>query len=247
MISESTTLVLPGDAHLPLYRRLAQYIQDSIAHQRWSPGERLPSESEFAAQLGLAVGTVRQALANLVSEGLLVRHQGKGTFVNKASFDNSLFRFWRFYEQGSQRPESRILQLRKIRATSEVRERLQLKKNENAVFIRRLRLGNQNIIVAEEIWLPQSRFAPLLKVNKENFDSLLYPAYESVCGQYIANAEEWLSVHTAAPKHAKLLDLKAGAPIIVISRLARGYDGTRLEWRTSRGCISKFQYHIEIR
>lgn len=249
MRKEAASLALPGDARLPLYHRLARHIQEAVARQQWRPGERLPSEGEFAARLGVAVGTVRQAVADLVRQGLLVRRQGKGTFVHKPTFDSSLFRFWRFCDKDGERkpPESRILARRRVEAPAEVRQRLDLPPGEDAVFLSRLRLWDGKPVVAEEIWLPHRGFSALLELPADKFGPLLYPAYESVCGKYVARAEERLAARAATAKQARAVGVARGAPIVVIGRLARGYDDAPLEWRIFWGCASRFQYRIEIR
>ena len=247
----STTLQpLSGDSVMPLHHQLSRFIQEALARQQWRPGDRLPSEEEIARQVGVAIGTVRHALSSLVRKGILVRHQGKGTFVKRPSFDSSLFRFWRFYdaEEGKRTlPESRILQIRKATVPANVREDLQLSKNESAIFISRVRLREGKPIVAEEIWLPYRRFSSLLDMSVDKFGPLLYPLYEQVCGQYVARAEERLTARVASAKQARLLNTNRGITLIVINRLARGFDDSPLEWRISWGCADLFQYQIEVR
>lgn len=239
---------LPGDPGLPLYHRLAQLFQNAVARQQWRPGERLPSDNELAERLGVAVGTVRAALSDLVRKGVLERQQGRGTFICRPSFDSSLLRFWRFQERdGIRIPGSRILRLAKTKPSAEARDQLQLDKKDDAVFLSRLRLRDEKPVVAEEIWLPYRRFSPLLKTPAGQLGPLLYPEYEKICGEYVARAEEQLTARSAPQKYAQLLNIKAGNPLIVICRLARGFDDSPLEWRISRGCAKLFQYHIDIR
>ena len=102
---------LAGDNRLPRYQRLADALRARIVDRSWKPGDRIPSENVIAEQFGVAPGTARQALAALVDEGLLERQHGRGTFVRRPSFDQSLFRFFRFSGAAGERliPESRIL------------------------------------------------------------------------------------------------------------------------------------------
>ena len=248
MQNKTTVLTLPGDERLPLYCRLACHIRDAVARQQWRPGEQLPSESEFAARLGVAVGTVRQAVSDLVQKGLLVRRQGKGTFVNKPTFNSSLFRFWRFCDQDGERkpPESRILVRRRASAPADVRKILGLPPGESAIFLSRIRLWSGKPIVAEEIWLPHQDFSALLELRADEFGPLLYPAYERFCGKYVARAEERLTARAATTKQARAVGIDKGDPVVVIGRLARGYDDAPLEWRVFWGCASRFQYRVEI-
>ena len=90
------TSKISGDERIPLYQRLADEIRQSVVDGNLKPGDRAPSEITLAKRFQLATGTVRKALDVLVSEGELVRMQGKGTFIREPSFDRSLFRFFRF-------------------------------------------------------------------------------------------------------------------------------------------------------
>ena len=95
--------VLKGDARLPRYQRLAETLRDEVVSRRWRAGEQIPSENVIAEHYGVAPGTARQALAQLVDEGLLERQHGRGTFVRRPSFDQSLFRFFRFSNEAGER------------------------------------------------------------------------------------------------------------------------------------------------
>src|SRR3712207_3053435 len=99
------------DDRLPLYQRLHDELSARIAAQQWRPGEAIPTESELVRQFSASVGTVRKAIDMLVAEGVLERFQGRGTFVRRARFDSSLFRFFRLQKESGERqvPEGRIL------------------------------------------------------------------------------------------------------------------------------------------
>jgi len=102
-------------------------------------------------------------------------------------------------------------------------------------------------MLAEEIWLPLDRFADLATLDLDAFGDLLYPLYESQCGQIIASAEETLTAEAVNATYARLLRIQPGDPVMVIERIARGYDRVPLEWRRSRGAAAHFRYHVDIR
>ncbi len=240
---------LLGDARLPRYQRLADILRQAVVDRRWRAGEQIPSENMIAEQYGVAPGTARQALAQLVKEGLLERQHGRGTFVRRPSFDQSLFRFFRFSGESGERvvPESRIVRREVIDAPSEVARQLQLEPDTPVIFMDRLRLIDGLPMLAEQIWLPAARFEAFMKVAPADVGPLLYPIYDSVCGAVVARADESLTAESATPAYARLLRVPVDTPLIVIDRLARGYDGTPLEWRRSRGPAAQFRYHTEIR
>lgn len=128
-----------------------------------------------------------------------------------------------------------------------VAEALDLPKKAQAIRLERLRLIDDKPVLLEEIWLPQAQFGALAKVAPADFPDLLYPFYEEFCGKVIASAEETLTVDSASAAEARLLDIKAGQPVVVVERLALGYDRRPLEWRRSRGPADGFRYQIEIR
>jgi len=101
-------------------------------------------------------------------------------------------------------------------------------------------------VLSEEIWLPQPLFSPLLTIELADFDDLLYPLYESRCGQAIASAKETLTVESASPEVATNLGISEGAPVVVIERLALGFDRKPLEWRRSHGAADSFRYQVDI-
>ncbi|MEX3933735.1 GntR family transcriptional regulator [Paraburkholderia phymatum] len=241
--------MMRADDRLPRYQRLRDEMVALIAARHWKPGEAIPTEQALAKSYDVAVGTVRKAVDLLVAEGLLERFQGRGTFVRRASFDSSLFRFFRFQtRQGERRiPESRILRREVVDAPSAVAATLQISSSARVIQMSRLRLIDDVPMLAEEIWLPYVRFAAFAQMDLNEVGDLLYPVYEAQCNQVVASATETLTVEAIDPLHARLLRIEPGTPAVVIERLAYGYDRQPLEWRRSRGPASEFIYQAEIR
>ncbi|MCU0117566.1 GntR family transcriptional regulator [Pseudomonas sp. B2M1-30] len=240
---------LSSDARLPLYQRLRDQLAEQIANNRWRPGEAIPTEAALSAEYQLSTGTVRKAIDALVSEGILERQQGRGTFIRRAQFQSSLFRFFRFQTVSGERqvPESRILSIEPIAAPSAVAQALGLPADAPVIRIVRVRLLDVKPVLAEEIWLPRQRFQALLEIDLSREGPLLYPIYEEVCGQVVASAEETLTAESVNDVHARLLQVAVNSPVIVIERLARDYAGSPLEWRRSRGHAQHFRYSVDIR
>ena len=240
---------LSSDARLPLYQRLRDHLAEQIANNRWRPGEAIPTEAALSAEYQLSTGTVRKAIDALVSEGILERQQGRGTFIRRAQFQSSLFRFFRFQTVSGERqvPESRILSIEPVAAPSAVAQALGLPADAPVIRIVRVRLLDVKPVLAEEIWLPRQRFQALLEIDLSREGPLLYPIYEEVCGQVVASAEETLTAESVNDVHARLLQVAVDSPVIVIERLARDYAGSPLEWRRSRGHAEHFRYSVDIR
>lgn len=241
--------MISSDERLPLYQRLRDEMLAKITSREWQPGEAIPTESELTQIYGVSIGTVRKAVETLVAEGLLERNQGRGTFIRKPSFDGSLFRFFRYQAEGAKNkvPEGRILARTLVTPPEPVAEALDLNKRAKTIRLDRLRLVDGEPVLLEEIWLPHARFGALMRIDLPDFGNLLYPLYEERCGQTIASAQETLTVESADAKVANQLHMQADQPVVVIDRLAFGYDRQPLEWRRSRGRADRFRYQIDIR
>ena len=123
---------------------------------------------------------------------------------------------------------------------------LKLPTKAKAIRLARIRVIDGKVALSEEIWLPKNRFSALLDIPLEDFDNLLYPFYESRCGQVVASAKETLTVEAASAAIARQLAIEEGQPVVVIERLALGFDRKPLEWRRSHGAADTFRYQIDI-
>lgn len=237
------------DTRLPLYQQLRDDFLHRIQTGEWSPDAALPSENELCESLGVAVGTVRKALDVLVAEGVLVRQQGRGTFLRRASFDASLFRFFRHEDREGRRrvPDSHILSRRGLQADAGLADLLRLAPGEPVLGLNRLRRIDGEVVLVEEIRLPATRFALLADLPIEEFSPLLYPLYERLCGQIVTSARESLAVATANAEIAAHLGIALGSPIVEIERLALDCTGQPIEWRRSWGRGDRFRYRVDIR
>jgi GntR family transcriptional regulator len=237
------------DQRLPFYHRIRDALHAEIVAHKWRPGEPLPSEAELAKTHGASIGTVRKAVDSLVADGVLERLQGKGTYLRRPDFQSSLFRFFRHLSaDGTPRvPESRILKREDTIVPATVASALNVSAGARAIRLLRLRSFDGKPLLLEEIYLPRDRFKPLLEIDPREFGDLLYPLYEQYCGVLVTSARETLSAEAASARHAKLLELEAGSPVIVIERVALALDRQPLEWRQSRGPADQFRYHVEIR
>lgn len=238
------------DPRLPLHARLKETLLQRIRAGEWAGNVALPSESSLAEELEVSLGTLRRVLTELADEGYLDRQQGRGTYVRRASFDNSLFRFFRLQGGDGQVPSSHILDRKTEKAPSEVSEALDLEAGAEVLHLLRLRSwGSQNEqpFLVEDIWLPMPQFGPLAEEDPEEFGPLLYPLYEKLVGVVIGSATEQLSVEQASPGVAALLDCALIDPLIRIDRIARTHAEDPVEYRRSFGLAKSFQYRVDIK
>jgi len=141
-IDEMNTPILGYDERLPLYQRLREEMLAKIAAGEWMPGAPIPTEAELTRLYGVAIGTVRKAVDTLVNEGLLLRSQGRGTFVRRPNFDASLARFFRQVDAsgGREIPGSRILARTVEEPADTVSAALRLQDGEKVIHLERLRI-----------------------------------------------------------------------------------------------------------
>jgi GntR family transcriptional regulator len=237
------------DLRLPRYQQIRDFMARAIAHREWGPGEAIPPEPELAKVHGVAIGTIRKAIDLLVSEGLVERVHGKGTFVRRPSFSNSLFRFFRHsLDDGEPMvPGGHILDRQRALPPEEVRKALRLAAPQKTIHMKRLRTLGQKVVLVEDIWLPEEKFPGLLELKSSELEPLLYPAYETHFKILIVRAEETLKISIANSAMAKVLGVQEGVPLMVIDRCAFDQDARPVEWRRSYGPAAGFQYHVEVR
>lgn len=232
------------DPRLPLHSRVKEDLVRRLRINEWDASTPLPSERALADSYEISVGTMRRVLAETAADGLIERHQGHGTFVRRADFQHSLFRFFRL--GGDDVPGSRIVSREIEPAPAPVAAAFDLEPDSAVLHLHRLRLWQQKPFLLEDIWLPLPLFEPLATVETEQLGALLYPEYESRVGVVIGSASEELSVSSATEDQARLLAGEQGEPVVRIDRLARTHAGDVVEYRESYGLASSFRYRVEI-
>ena len=233
---------------LPLYQRLRDRIRAELLEGIWKPGEPLPTEIELGRRFNVSLGTVRNAVLALVREGLISRRAGKGTFVARLDSSQSFDRFFLFRsgETGDDfRPEISLLSADVGRSPDRnVTERLQLKTGSKVLSIQRVQSQNGTPVCCHTSYFP-AQLVP--DFDAEDLTERLYPILEEKYGIYIVSAEEFLRAAEADAKIAKLLNVKAGSPVIFIERIAYTYGHKILEYRRTYGRSDKFLYKIQLR
>lgn len=238
---------LSGDARLPLHVLVSDDLRRRMAEGEWGAETPLPPERRLADEYGISIGTMRRVLNELSVEGFLVREQGRGTFVRRVDFTSSFTRFFRLGESTDAIPESRIVSSAVHRADAEVSAALELADHTDVLVIERHRLVEGDPRLLETIHLPLPRFQALVALPMERFEPLLYPMYETLCGETITSASEVLHVEPADESDAGHLKFEPTEPVVRIERIARNLLGSPVEYRTSRGQALGFTYRLDIK
>ncbi|MCZ8185429.1 MAG: GntR family transcriptional regulator [Beijerinckiaceae bacterium] len=218
---------------LPLYRQVKSLLVRRIAERFWQPGEILPSEMQIAAELGVSQGTVRKALDEMTAERLLVRRQGRGTFVARHDESRILFQFFKIVPETGIPvfPESHLRRVETALASPEEVARLALRPGDSVIRIARVRSLNGRPTISEYLALPLERFPGL--VGQADIPNNLYDHFASDYGITIAGGDESLRAMAAPAEDAALLGIPEGTPLLAIDRVALDLDGKPVEWRYS--------------
>lgn len=237
-----------GIGFRPLYKQVKDSMIQQLVNGNWRPGDKLPSEFELAARYGVSQGTVRKTLDELTAQNLLVRQQGRGTFVSTHNPDRALFHFFHLVgEDGTrQLPTSRVVSCVERTAIAEEEKRLGLKPGSKVICIDRVRELSGQPAIVESIVLSAKRFGGLAKMPVEDLPITLYELYEEEYGVIIYQAEEYLSAVAADENDAKLLGIEPGHPLQQIDRLALSVDRRPVEWRVSRCLTTRHRYFSVI-
>jgi GntR family transcriptional regulator len=233
-----------GPAFSPLYQQIKALILRSLQGGEWKPGEAIPSEMDLAARFKVSQGTVRKAIDELATENLLVRRQGKGTFVATHAEEKIQYRFLRLKPDDEARAggiERRILDCRRLRAPADVVRVLDLKSGDAAVQIRRMLLFTGKPVVLDDIWLPGTAFKGLTAERLAEYRGPLYALFETEFGVRMIRAEEKIRAVAADAATAALLEVAPGAPLLSVERVSFTYGDKPVELR--RGLYSTEAHH----
>lgn len=231
----------------PLYIQVKDSITRSLIAGEWRPGDKLPNEFELAARYGVSQGTARKALDELTAQNILVREQGRGTFVATHNPENVFFYFFHLVGPNGSRQmsTSRVLSVVTDQATREEEGRLDLRRNNRVIRIDRIRELSGHPSIVERIVVSAKRFGGLAKMAPDQVPNIFYTYYEKVHGVTVFQAEERLRAVVADPREAELLGVSPGHPLLEIDRIALGIDRKPVEWRLSH-CLTTDHYYLSI-
>ncbi|HEY9238050.1 MAG TPA: GntR family transcriptional regulator [Burkholderiaceae bacterium] len=222
-----------GPAFSPLYQQIKALMTKSLQHAEWRPGEAIPSEMELAARFKVSQGTVRKAIDELAAENLLVRRQGKGTFVATHAEERVQFRFLRLIpDSGEPGGMTRhLIDCKRQRAPVEVAKALHLRASDPVIRVRRVLSFRDAPVVFDDIWLPSALFKGLTVERLAAHRGPMYGLFETEFGVRMIRAEEQIRAVAADAASAALLALPTGTPLLSVERLAMTYDDQPVELR----------------
>jgi len=230
----------------PLYLQVKEHLIRQIVEGRWAPGSPLPSETQLGVELGVSQGTVRKALDEMTAEKVVVRRQGRGTFVAEHSQEQALFHFFRLTDAKGNTPipASEVLGVSHLKPAQRVQELLNLKVEEQVTCIRRVRLLAGEASIYEEVFISKDLFPDI--EAQQPLPNTLYTLYQMRYGFSVLKARERVRAVCAGSAYADKLGLPAGAPVLEVERLAFTIDGNPIELRYSFCNTESFAYQVEL-
>ncbi|MGH6640329.1 MAG: GntR family transcriptional regulator [Polaromonas sp.] len=244
--SEAAAGVTP--AFSPLYQQIKVLILQSLQAGEWKPGELIPSEMDLAARFRVSQGTVRKAIDELAAENLVVRRQGKGTFVATHAEQHVQYRFLKLMPDSgdiqSEGPaERQIIDCKRLRAPADIARLLALRTGDAVLQLRRVLAFQGTPTILEDVWLPGGPFKGLTAERLASYRGPMYALFETEFGVRMVRAEEKIRALAADAASAELLEVPVGEPLLSVERTAYTYNDLPMELR--RGLYRTDTHHYK--
>lgn len=238
-------LTVDHTSPLPYYAQVKEALREAIERGDWKPGEQIPGEPELCTLFGVSRTVVRQALTELVYEGLIVRAKGKGTFVAEAKITENLAqKLTGFHEDMANRglvTTSRVLKQHVAHASARIAGYLEIPTGASVIEIERLRFVQDEPLVLVSTYIPYERCPALLQADLTR--QSLYALMEKQYGLVISRGRRAFEAVAASQREAELLRVERGAPLMLIDSVSCTEDDTPIEYfhALHRGDRSRFE------
>ena len=232
---------------VPRYHQLKEILRERIRSGEWKPGDLIPSERELSETYEISRMTARQAITDLVNEGVFYREQGRGTFVTQNRITQQLLRLTGFTEDiraRGQRPATKLLSATMCPADELTAERLRVKAGQPVFCLQRLRLADDEPLAIEESHLNFNGCDSLVDEDLEN--NSLYNLLETKYGLPLMEAEQELEAGLAGDKEAETLQIPVGSPVLFTRRITYTDRNRPVEYATSVYCGAKYTFYTRL-
>lgn len=231
-----------NDDGRPLYAQIRERLVERIRSGQWKPGQLIPNEFEIAAEFGVSQGTARKAISELAAEGLVLRRQGRGTFVVEHTPAHVQFRFFNIVDADGAAviPDSKETSASLAEADAEARRVLGLEPSARVIRIRRIRTRDGVPFISETVVLPEALFPGF--ADRPEVANTLYDLFQKEYGVLVMRTDDRLSAVAANADVAAVLGVAPGTPLLRIERIAYGLDDVAVEWRVSLCHLDRAYY-----
>ncbi|NLN50309.1 MAG: GntR family transcriptional regulator [Acholeplasmataceae bacterium] len=203
---------------IPLYQIIENEIKEQIQSKKLKEGDLIPSENQLTEIYNVSRMTVRQALNNLVNDGYLYKHKGRGTFVAPRKIEKSIQGVRGFTEEMEglgKVVSSKVVKFLVLEPSEEIREKLFLKEDEKAIYVERIRYGDKMPILFETLYIPQNLFKDLTAADMEES---FYTYIEKEKGYRVSHCVQSIEAQMPKSKHAEMLKINKNMPVLKIIR-----------------------------
>lgn len=213
-------------AKIPVYQIIENDIKEKINKGELRHGDMIHSENELKDLYSVSRMTVRQALNNLVNEGYLYRHKGKGTFVNNLKIEKRMQGLVGFTEEMrrmNKRVRSKVITFNTVKADDEIANKLFLQPGEEVFAIERVRYGEDIPVLFERLFIPKSLFKDM---SLEVMETSFYDYVENQLSLKINYCIQTIEAKSSNPRVSEMLEIQKSSPVLYITRntfLDRGF------------------------
>ncbi|MBT6818024.1 MAG: GntR family transcriptional regulator [Nitrosomonadales bacterium] len=228
----------------PLYEKVKKKITESLVQGEWSPGEAIPSETELANVYDVSQGTVRKAIDELSAESILIRRQGKGTYVATHNEENIQLRFLRLTSNFGlkEKLDNQLVSFSKEKATNKLAKILNINPASTIISLKRVLTFNEKPLILDLIKIPAQSFRGLTAEMVVEKKGSMYRMYESDFGVRMLRADEKIRAINANFESASLLNVKENTSLLSVERISYTYENKPLEWRLGL-CVTDDHYY----
>ena len=234
---------------LTAYEEVKQKITEDLVRGRYPMGQALPAEKDLSKELDVSIGTLRKAVDELVAEGIVVRRQGRGTYVAEHDLKRLLYYFFHVVKHDVDKkanPRVELVSLNTAVATKEEASKLNLKEGAPVWRLVNCLYLEERCVMIDQITLDKKRFKNLTRAEFINREGSIYQLYQMKYGQTVVRSSERLRASLVSKQHAEWLDIKANSPVLVIRRVALGIQDDPIEWRISTLNTNQYEYFSEL-
>ncbi len=232
----------------PLYKELKLRLTRDLMNGEWRPGQAIPSETKLAERFQVSVGTVRKAIDELVAEKILLRQQGRGTFVAAHTPDRTLFYFFHLVGKDGRKdtPDTEMLSFERARADATEAASLGIARGDRVMRIRNLlRLGGDPVVI-DDIVIAAQLFPDLDEDGFGRREGTIYGLFQARYGINVIRIAERLSATLADVDTGGLLGIPPGTPLLRIARVAYTYHDRPVELRYSLVDTTAHEYLSDL-
>ena len=229
----------------PLYAQVRDLLAQRIANREWLPNAPMPNEGDLARELGVSPGTMRKALELLERDGLVLRRQGRGTFVADPVSPAQVGRYVRLVAANGDRVLGEIstVEVARGKATERERELLALPTDAEVHRLRRVRSHQNQPFLVEDVAVP---LALLPNVSEDDWRTHWLTELAPGHGVLLGKAVETISAAAVSASAAEALQVPEGTPVLILERVISTRDGRPAEWRRAECLSDALKYRIDM-